>query len=219
MTTPRAAARLRTLMVPALVTALLLPLAACGGRQSAVYMRGSDVPGLDAPAMSTGLDRRDLDELMEANLTSLFASPFYQGAMRAEERPQVAIMPMENYTTEHIAPQLHALIGMVETRMVQSGYFRMIASELRQRLLDELQLQQGEAFDAARALPLGRQLGVHYFVTGRVTDNAERTATARRVQYYMFMQVLSVETGEILWQNESQITKVLAVTGRGRRRR
>jgi PBP1b-binding outer membrane lipoprotein LpoB len=83
----------------------------------------------------------------------------------------------------------------------------MVASQLRQQILDELNLQQGAEFDSSRALPLGRQLGVHYFVTGRVVDNSERTANARRVQYFMFMQCISVETGEIVWQNQAELTK------------
>jgi len=182
---------------------------ACSAPQP-TYVRGSDLPGLDDPAMSTGLDRRDLEELLDDNMYSFFNSRFYAGvSTQRGEAPTAAIMPMENWTTEHIEPQLHALIGMVETQLVESGNFRMIASELREQILEELNLQQGAEFDQARAASLGRQLGVHYFVTGRVIDNSERTANARRVQYFMFMQAISVETGEIVWQNEAELTKGL----------
>ena len=64
-----------------------------------------------------------------------------------------------------------------------------------------------DRFDVARASTLGRQLGVRYFFTGRVVDNTERTANARRVQYFMFMQAIDVETGAIVWQNQSELTK------------
>lgn len=189
--------------------AAALILQACGAAQP-TYVRGSDMPGLDDPAMSTGLDRRDLEELLAANMASFTSSPFYnEVAMDAGENPTVAIMPIENWTTEHVEPQLQALIGMVETELVQSNNFRVVAAMLRDQILEELELQQGAAFDAARAVPLGRQLGVHYFVTGRVVDNSERTANARRVQYFMFMQCISVETGEIVWQNQAEITKGL----------
>jgi penicillin-binding protein activator len=206
----------RPLLTALLAVSTFLGATACGGKQ-VVAVRGSDVPGLDEPAMSTGLDRVDLEQLLDENMANFFASPFYLGAQRETDRPQVAIMPMENWTTEHVEPQLQAVIGMVETQLVQSGTFRMIAAELREQILAELQLQQGAEFDPTRALPLGRQLGVHYFVTGRVVDNAERTDTARRVQYFMFMQAISVATGEIVWQHEAQITKALVVQGRGRR--
>jgi uncharacterized protein (TIGR02722 family) len=191
-----------------LVVALLSSLAACAARPT--YVRGSDMPGLDDPAMSTGLDRRDLEQLLAENMASFTSSRFYNSvAQDPGEPPTMAIMPMENWTTEHIEPQLHALIGMVETQLVESGNFRVVAAMLRDQILEELELQQGAAFDSARALPLGRQLGVHYFVTGRVVDNSERTANARRVQYFMFMQAISVETGEIVWQNQAELTKGL----------
>ncbi len=198
--------RTRLLSLAAVTVGLLL--GACRGPQP-TYVRGSDIAGLDDPAMSTGLDRRDLEQLLDENMSHFFASPFYNEALLKNEREQVAIMPMENWTTEHVEPQLQALIGMVETQLVQSGAFRMVAAELRQQILNELNLQQGAEFDSARALPLGRQLGVHYFVTGRVVDNSERTATARRVQYFMFMQAISVETGEIMWQHQAELTKAL----------
>jgi PBP1b-binding outer membrane lipoprotein LpoB len=189
--------------------AVLVLTAACGSPRP-TFVRGSDMPGLDAPAMSTRLDRRDLEQLLDENMFSFANSRFYaRQSAQTGEPPTMAILPMENWTTEHVEPQLHALIGMMETQLVQTGQFRMIASSLRDTLLDELRLQQGQEFDAARAVPLGRQLGVHYFLTGRVVDNSERTANARRVQYFMFMQCISVETGEIVWQNQAELTKGL----------
>lgn len=172
------------------------------------YVRGSEMPGLDDAAMSTGLDRRDLDQMLAENMASMTGSRWFtEAGMSSGPRPTVAVMPMENWTTEHVEPQLAALIGMVETELVNSGRFSVVAQALRQQILEELMLQQGEAFDQSRAVRVGRQLGVNYFVTGRVVDNSERTATARRVQYFMFMQAISVETGEIVWQNRADLTK------------
>lgn len=187
--------------------ALLAFAAACGSPQP-TYVRGSEMPGLDDPAMGTGLDRRDLEQLLGENLEHFINSPFFNRVSQsAGEPPTAAIMPMENWTTEHIEPQLHALLGMVETRLVNTGHFTVIAAALRDQILEELNLQQGAEFDSARAASLGRQLGVRYFFTGRVVDNTERTASARRVQYFMFMQAIDVETGAIVWQNQAELTK------------
>lgn len=187
--------------------ALFSLVAACGAPQP-TYVRGSEMPGLDDPAMGTGLDRRDLEQLLGENLEHFLNSPFFQRTSQsAGDPPTAAIMPMENWTTEHIEPQLHALLGMVETRLVNTGHFTVVAASLRDQLLDELRVQQGAEFDVARASTLGRQLGVRYFFTGRVVDNTERTANARRVQYFMFMQAIDVETGAIVWQNQSELTK------------
>ena len=189
-----------------------LPLLAACHNPQPTFVRGSDVQGLDDPAMSTKLDRRDLEQALQENMDSLVRSPFYTN-LRAGEAgpPTAAIMDMENWTSEHIEPQLHALLGMVETQLVNSAKFTVVAQALRDRIMNELRVQQGQEFDQARAVSLGHQLGVHYFFTGRVVDNAERVEGARRVQYFMFMQALDVETGAIVWQNQAAITKALVV--------
>ena len=48
-----------------------------------------------------------------------------------------------------------------------------------------------------------------YLVTGKVFTTDERFEDERRVQYSLFMQVLDVETGEVLFQNKSTVTKAL----------
>lgn len=188
-----------TLLVP-----LALVLVSCGSRAQPTVVRGSEVPWLDEPAMSTGLDRRDLEDLLAQNLIAMQQSHWWHGA---EGRPAVAVMPLENHTTEHIDGELQALMGMVETDLVNSGRFTVIASNLRDEIIHELRMQQGVEFDQSRAVQLGAQRGVHYFVTGRIFDTSERTADMRRVQYTMFMQVVSVATGAIEWQNQADLTK------------
>jgi len=42
-----------------------------------------------------------------------------------------------------------------------------------------------------------------------VFSTDERATNARRVQYYLFIRVLSVETGEVLFQNQAGITKAI----------
>lgn len=189
------------------LTALLIAaVAGCGGPQP-TYVRGDQAPGLDDPAMGLGLDQRDLEQLFAENMNAMVASPWFQLADHPGGPPTVAVLPIENETTEHVDTQLRAFIGMIETELVNTGRFTVVSAAMRDTILEELRLQQGAEFDQSRAVTVGRQLGVHYFVTGRVYDNAERSAEMRRVQYFMFMQSIDVETGAIVWQNQSQLTK------------
>jgi len=158
--------------------------------------------------MSLGLDARDIDRLFLENLNAMQSSAWYN-AQAGGDRQVVAVLTIANQTTEHVDGALDALIGRVETDLVNSGRYDVVAYDMREQILHELEMQQGAAFDASRAMPLGRQLGVHYFVTGRLYDNAERTAEMRRVQYFMFMQAIEVATGRIAWQAESNLTKGL----------
>ena len=154
---------------------------ACGGGPRAV--RGSDVAGLDDEAMGTGLDRRDLKLMLHENMESLQSSALVK-RWQGENRPAVAVLSMRNDTSEHIDGVLQALITEVEK-------------------------QQSDAFDASTVSRLGSQVGVRYFVTGRVYSADERQSGERRVQYFLFMRVLDVETGDILWQNSAAVTKAI----------
>ena len=76
-------------------------------------------------------------------------------------------------------------------------------------LLKEIQNQEGQAFDQARVASMGRQLGAQYLLTGKLYDITEKNSEARRVQYFLFMQVIEVETGAIRWQIEVERLKGL----------
>jgi hypothetical protein len=43
-----------------------------------------------------------------------------------------------------------------------------------------------------------------------VYSSDERSEDERRVQYFLFLQILDAETGDILFQNKTSVTKGLA---------
>lgn len=184
----------------------VLSLAACGGGPKAV--RGSDVAGLDDEAMGTGLDRRDLKQMLHENMESLQSSALVK-RWQGEDRPAVAVLSMRNDTSEHIDGVLNALITEVETSLVNAGHVRVISRDTQPEMIAEVEKQQSDAFDASTVARLGNQVGVRYFVTGRVYNADERQSGERRVQYFLFMRVLDVQTGDILWQNSAAVTKAI----------
>jgi uncharacterized protein (TIGR02722 family) len=183
-----------------------LSFAACGGGPKAV--RGSDVAGLDDEAMGTGLDRRDLQQMLHENMESLQNSALVK-RWQGEDRPAVAVLSMRNDTSEHIDGVLNALITEVETSLVNAGHVRVISRDSQPEMIAEVEKQQSDAFDASTVSRLGNQVGVRYFVTGRVYSADERQSGERRVQYFLFMRVLDVQTGDILWQNSAAVTKAI----------
>ena len=75
--------------------------------------------------------------------------------------------------------------------------------------MQEIRTQQTDSFNPAQVAEWGQQIGARYFITGKVFSTDERMKGERRVQYFMFMQVLAVETGEILFQNKTSVTKAI----------
>jgi uncharacterized protein (TIGR02722 family) len=178
--------------------------AACGPKA----VRGSDVEGLDTKAMGTGLDKRDLEKMLHDNMNALQKAPIIQ-RWTSEDRPALAVIPFRNETSEHIDSALDALISDIETTLVNAGHVRVIAMEQQPKLVEEIRRQYSGAFDPSTIPAWGKQVGARYIVTGRVYSTDERMSGERRVQYFMFLQVLDVQTGEILFQNKVGVTKAI----------
>ncbi len=188
---------------------LAVAVSACGGP---AYVRGTDNPDLDKAVMSTGLDKVDLEQLFKENSKNLLDSPAMQrwkDAAKDGKEATVAIFPVKNDTSEHIDDQLNALLSDFETSLVNSGNLTVISHERQRALVEELKLQQSAVFEQDKAAQLGRQLGAQYFVTGKMASADEKTDGERRVQYFLYMQVIEVETGAIRWQNKAALTKGL----------
>mgnify|MGYP001270434941 CR=1 FL=1 len=195
----------------------LVTLAACSaiataGCASREYVRGADDPGIDRPAMSTGLDKDDIERTLQTLLNQMRDAPIMTDwRMRAGQnnRQIVAIAPFLNETSEHIDPQLDAMLGETETWLVNSGVVRVVSQERQSDMIRQVEGVQHPVFDPRHIPQYGKQLGVKYYVTGKVGASDERTADARRVQYFLFMQVIDTETSEIRWQQKAYVTKAL----------
>jgi hypothetical protein len=91
-----------------LASAVAISALACGP----TAVRGSETPGLDDAAMSTKLDRRDLEDMLAKNLDSLQTSAVVK-RWEGEEDPTVAVLSIRNDTSEHIDGALSALITKI----------------------------------------------------------------------------------------------------------
>lgn len=188
----------------AALTLAALPIG-CGP----TYVRGNQVEGLDDAAMSTGIDRRDIEQLLHENLTSLMASPVAKEWAHDGSRPTLAIYPLSNQTSEHIDSQLQALLSDVETYLAKASLVTVVSLERQQQMIAEVEKQHGGGFDPSHIAEYSRQLGAKYYLTGKVFTADERTEDERRVQYFMFMQLIEVATSAVAWQNRAAFTKAL----------
>src|SRR5712672_770631 len=118
-------ALLRRTFVLGAVGVSALAVLGCGGPKA---VRGDEVAGLDHQAMSTGLDRRDLQKMLHENMQALQSSPIV-ARWQQEKEPTVSVLPLRNETSEHIDSQLDALISDIETTLVNAGHVKMISLE------------------------------------------------------------------------------------------
>jgi hypothetical protein len=52
-------------------------------------------------------------------------------------------------------------------------------------------------------------MGAKYYITGHVSGNDERSEDMRRIQYFLYLEVVEVETSEKLFLAKSEITKAV----------
>jgi len=187
-----------------LIAVLMSSLAGCS---SPTYQRGSDDPGIDEAALSTRLDRVDLDRALDQWYEQFQASKFYLD-VPAENR-RVAVLEIDNDTSEFIGSALRNLIESVETQLVNGGVFDVLSNDeiARDAIMEERLRSLGDAVDPETVAALGRELGVHYFVHGRVGETAEKTQDRKRIQYFLFLKVTEVATTRIVFQQRIPITK------------
>jgi len=166
-------------------------------------------PGLDEAPLSTKLDKKDLDYLVEQNLSALYSSAFWTGEVAGSGRPFVTIFPIRNDTSQHVDDEMATLLSSMETSLVNSGVVNVVSRERQSAMLDEIDYQNSVGMDAATAAKIGRQLNAKYYITWKLGAVDERLKKTRRVQYSLFIQVLDVETSLIKFQHESIRSKAV----------
>jgi len=191
-----------------MVTAAALALSvACGGPS---YERGVDDPSIDEEALSTRLDRSDLQLALDQWWEKFKKSPFVEGL--GNEQPNIAILRISNDTSEHVSGALDNLLNSVETKLVNMNQWNVIDNSVltADGVMAERLRNVSDAVDPETIAALGKEYGIHYFINGRVGDTAEKTSDKRRVQYYLFLRVTDVATKRIVFQEQiDDITKLM----------
>ena len=98
---------------------------------------GTENPDFDEGAMSTGLDRKDLQDLMKENMAGLTGSPLWGQWRAAAAPPVVAIWPIKNDTTEHLDDQMLTLLSDMETELINSGVVSVVSRERQAEMMAE----------------------------------------------------------------------------------
>ena len=193
---------IRLLAAVALFAPLSL-LPACFGPS---VSRASEDPEIDEPALSTGLDRVDLELALKTWVDDFEQSSFVRGLTR---RPSIAVLKIENLTSEHISGAMDSLLDACEVHLVRSGSWNVVDNTnlVRDAILAERLRDMGDSVDSETIAALGKEYGIEYFVNGRVRDNTEKLGDVRRVQYFLFLRVTEVATARVLHAEEVEVTK------------
>jgi penicillin-binding protein activator len=204
---PAASKSLRFFPVFASSAGLLLLLTTPGCGKEVV--RGADDPSVDSHAVSTGLDKEDIKRALRDTLNKLRAAPVMNEWRTSNPKSVVAVFPFQNSTSEHIDSALDTVLSEAETWLLESQVVRIIDRRRQADFIRDVEGQQHPVFNPANAAKYGKQMGAKYYVTGHVSGNDERNEDMRRVQYFLYLEVVNVETSEKLFLAKSEITKAV----------
>jgi hypothetical protein len=186
-------------------------LVACGSDQRII--RGALEPSYDAPPMSLGFDKDDVQRALKKVLGRLRSSALMHVWQRNRGQDTVALAHFRNDTDVNVDPQLEAMLSETETWLVQSGAVTMIdrdpPMEMERQANDTPFFRYQVRDDDARLAQFGRQHGVKYYVKGKLQSSDEMWQGTHRIQYWVFLQILESDTGAIRFQEKAEVTKVL----------
>ena len=190
-----------------MIGACVLAMSASGCGKEVV--RGSNDPSIDAHAVSTGLDKEDIQRACKQMLDKMRTSSVMNEWRTINPKPVIAVFPFSNSTSEHIDSMLDTILSETETWILESNVATVVARDRQNQMIREVEGQQNPVFNPAHAAKYGKQLGAKYFITGKVSGNDERNQDMRRVQYFLYMQVIEIETSVIKFQAKSEVTKAV----------
>ena len=174
------------------------------------YVSDAEDPTLDSYTMSLRFDRKDQERLYGKLAPELFSSAIakqWERRAAMNDSPNVAIFPFRNETSEHI--QVNSFASMFEEDLVNKSPVDVVSYERQGEMVGDTKFQMGAEYNPNEIADFGRQMGAQYALTGKVYDVAERVGNEKRVQYFLFVQVIEVETSAIKFQKQAKITKAL----------
>ena len=194
--------------------AMALPLLSAACKSDVKYGDPDKVETVNIDFGST-----DLQTLAAGMIDSLVSAPaldHYDHESKGDDKRIIVYTAgVNNRTSEHI--DTTGITDSIRTELLKSGRFRLAASEQGQSDLGaEVNFQQGSGrVDPAMAKAFGKQIGADMVLLGNLRSieknkdrNLEEAGYKTDDVWYQFvLELVDIETGEIIWMNEENIRK------------
>ena len=161
---------------------------------------------LDRTPLTTRIEPQDIRRTVEKMAESLISDPGVLDATKGE-RPVLDIEPMKNRS--QMIVDMQSITDSVRMRLIRSRLFRFVdrsTSGADITIMDE-QAQLGLT-DPRKAVRPGQQTAAQMYLTGELTDMSQSDGRTLH-RYYKFSMILKdLRTGEIVWADEKEVSKV-----------
>ncbi|GMT50308.1 MAG: hypothetical protein IEMM0008_1847 [bacterium] len=150
----------------------------------------------------------DLIRVTKNMSVSIKKSRFVRSPLYITGKPRwILARDMANDTDEHINTRV--IMEKIRTQLIRSKKrpFRFIDDQALQDILNQLSLQQSALFDQKKTARIGKLVGAKLILRGRISNIRRRSKRSNYVFYNITLQAVSIETSEILWTDEDEISR------------
>lgn len=154
------------------------------------------------------------DELREKQIRNQVKVDDEDAAIPKHKRrkPTIVVGDIKNKSFEHI--EADTFIKDIERQLVNQGSVRLIAnSTFREKLRDERSSQSGNSTTESQK-KFGRELGADYMMFGIINTIVDASADAKVIFYQVNLELVDLETGEVVWIGEKKIKKIRSTSGK-----
>jgi len=183
-----------------LLVLIISLLAGCGPTISHEIRDEETVTGSDWSAK----DLKDVGEYMTASVKQ---SAFISSQQYKSERPRwMMAKDLKNETDEHV--NTRTIMEKIRTKLINEGFATFVDDQAIEDILNQLQLQQSGLFDDKTVTKIGKLVGARLILRGTISSIRKRTDRRDIIYYNITLQLVNIQTGEIVWTDEKEIQRL-----------
>lgn len=185
----------------------VVPLCNCATTIQSNIPDSETVTGSDWSAK----DLKDVTEYMAGSIEQSAARP---GSDLARDKARWILAPdLKNDTDEHVNTRV--IMEKIRTRLINAGVAKFVDDQALNDILNQLKLQQSGLYDTQTVAQVGKLVGAKKILRGTISSIRKRSERKDIIFYNITLQIVNIETGDILWTDEKEIQR-LTTKGRFR---
>jgi uncharacterized protein (TIGR02722 family) len=157
----------------------------------------------------TGSDwsAKDLKEVADHMANSIAKSANSSGSELSQGKPRwILAKDLRNETDEHV--NTRTIMEKIRTRLINDGIARFVDDQALNDILNQFKFQQSGLFDNSTVAQIGKLVGAKYILRGTISSIRKRSDRKDVIYYNITLQVVSIETGEIIWTDEKEVQRL-----------
>lgn len=179
---------------------MVIPLCNCATTIQSNIPDSETVTGSDWSA-------KDLKDVSEYMVVSIEKSARVSGSdLKRDKTRWILAQYLRNETDEHV--NTRTIMEKVRTKLINDGVARFVDDQALNDILNQLKLQQSGLYDTQTVAQVGKLVGAKKILRGTISSIRKRTERKDIIFYNITLQIVDIETGDILWTDEKEIQRL-----------